>query len=156
MAWRGHDTDVGLTSVRIPVWFVAAVVVVVSMLTGVVVGIAVDRRVLVRRGPFFLSHDRWHGSMVPGRLEHELGLSPAQSASVDSVMRHRMAQRDSVMSKTFPVMRALLDSTRTDIERLLTAEQKAQFEKLRSHDRQMGGQRGIMGPGDRPPPPPER
>ncbi len=135
---------------RIPVWFVAAVVVVVSLLTGVVVGIAVDRRVLVHRGPFMVSRGHWHGPIVPGRLEHELGLTPSQSAAVDSVMRHRMAERDSLMAHTFPVMRALLDSTRIDIERVLTPEQRAKFEKMRLHDGGMGSSRGMMGP---PPPP---
>lgn len=124
---------------RIPVWFVAAVVVVVSLLTGVVAGIAVDRRALVHRGPYMMSRgSRWHGPMVPGRLEHELGLSPAQSAAVDSVMRHRLAQRDSLMAHTFPVMRALLDSTRIDIERVLTPDQRAKFEKMRFMGRPPG------------------
>lgn len=152
---------------RIPVWFVAAVVVVVSLLTGVVVGITVDRRVLLHRGPgpIFMARggERWRGPIVTGRLEHELGLSPAQSAAVDSVMQHRMAQRDSLMSKTFPVMRALLDSTRTDIERVLTPDQKAKFEKMRFHggaSRMMGGGEPqdvhvLVGPdGAVPPPPP--
>jgi hypothetical protein len=144
--------------VRIPVWFVAAVVVVVSLLTGVVVGIAVDRRVLIHRGPFMAGHTRWHSPIVPGRLEHELGLTPSQSAAVDSVMRHRMAQRDSLMAHTFPVMRALLDSTRVDIERVLTPDQRSKFEKMRFHDGSMGSSRGqrvgIVGPDDPPPPPP--
>jgi Spy/CpxP family protein refolding chaperone len=149
--------------VRIPVWFVAAVVVVVSLLTGVVVGVAVDRRVLLHRGTPWtgrdVGRDRWHSPMGSGRLGDELGLSPQQRAAVDSVMHHRMAQRDSLMSKTFPVMRALLDSTRADIERLLTPEQKEKFEKLRMRDRSMGGQRGMIGrgpggPGSMEPPPP--
>lgn len=162
---------------RIPVWFVAAVVVVVSMLTGVVVGVAVDRRMLFHRGggPFVLSRSRWHGPMVPDRMEHELGLTPAQSAAVDSVMRYRMAQRDSVMAHTFPVMRALLDSTRVDIEKVLTPDQRKKFETMRFHDRPIGvtrmrgspdeqrsgvivgggDQRVFIGPDAPPPPPPQ-
>lgn len=132
---------------RIPVWFVAAVVVVVSLLTGVVVGIAVDRRVLVHRPIMVSRGGRWHGPMVPGRLERELGLTPSQSAAVDSVMGHRMAQRDSLMAHTFPMMRALLDSTRTDIERVLTPDQRAKFETMRFHDGLPPG-RGAGG-GDR-------
>jgi Spy/CpxP family protein refolding chaperone len=144
--------------VRIPVWFVAAVVVVVSLLTGVVAGIAVDRRALIHRGPYIVSRGgHFHGPMVPGRMERELGLSPAQSAAVDSVMHHRMAQRDSLMARTFPVMRALLDSTRIDIERVLTPDQRTKFEKMRFHDGPMGstrGQRVMIGGPDGPPPPP--
>src|SRR5580698_9886380 len=131
---------------RIPVWFVAAAVIVMSLLTGVLVGVAVDRRMMVPRvprGSFFLSRfSGHHQGIIPGHLEHELGLSPAQSTAVDSIMRHRMAQRDSLMAHTWPVMRQLLDSTRSDIEKVLTPEQKAKFEQLRS--REPGGPPGIM------------
>ena len=142
---------------RIPVWFVAASVIVMSLLTGVFLGVAVDRRLMVPRvprGSFFLSRFGGHRQgIIPGHLEHDLGLSPAQSVAVDSIMRHRMAQRDSLMSHTWPVMRQLLDSTRLDIEKILTPEQKAKFEQLRS--REPGGPPGMMlRRGDGPPPPP--
>ena len=143
---------------RIPVWFVAATVIVLSLFTGVIVGVALDRRMLWSHhwhgGPVMLSRGvgRRPGIM-PGHLEQELGLSPAQSTAVDSIMRHRMAQRDSLMAHTWPVMRQLLDSTRSDIEKVLTPEQKAKFEQLRS--REPGGPPGIMlRHGDGPPPPP--
>jgi hypothetical protein len=141
---------------RIPVWFVAATVIVLSLFTGVIVGVALDRRVLWSHrwhgGPGMLSRGERGPIMIPGRLERELGLSPAQAAAVDSVMRHRMAQRDSLMAQTWPVMRQLLDSTRSDIEKVLTPEQKTKFEQLRS--REPGGPRGIMlRRGDGPPPP---
>jgi len=141
---------------RIPVWFVAASVIVMSLLTGVIVGVAVDRRMMVPRvprGSFFLSRfGGHHQGIIPGHLEQELGLSPAQSVAVDSIMRHRMAQRDSLMAHTWPVMRQLLDSTRSDIEKVLTPEQKAKFEQLRS--REPGGPPGMMlRRGDGPPPP---
>ena len=165
MARRRVDRDVRLIGwpMRIPVWFVAAGIIVMSLLTGVIVGVAVDRRMLLHRpgGPFFLSHGGGgfvggHVRMAPERLKDELGLSPAQTVSVDSIMRHRMSQRDSLMAHTWPVMRQLLDSTRTDIERVLTPEQRTKFEQLRS--REPGGPPGIMmrqrGPGPDGPPPP--
>jgi hypothetical protein len=140
---------------RIPVWVVAATVIVLSMLTGIVVGVAVDRRM-----------HAWHGgsgsrfqtrrTLVPGHLENELGLSPTQSAAVDSIMRYRMGQRDSLMAHTWPRMRQLLDSTRSDIERVLTPEQREKFEKLRMHG-PPGGPRVMMHgaePGPPLPPPP--
>jgi hypothetical protein len=141
---------------RIPVWFVAATVIVLSLLTGVIVGVAVDRRVLWSHrhgGPVMLPRGGRGPIMAPDHLERALGLSPAQTAAVDSIMRHRMAQRDSLMAQTWPVMRQLLDSTRSDIEKVLTPEQKTRFEQLRS--REPGGPRGIMlRHGDGPPPPP--
>src|SRR5579872_6051110 len=143
MAGGSIDGLFRLTAVRpmrIPVWFVAAGIIVMSLLTGVIVGVAVDRRMLLHRpgGPFFLARGGYpgghHVTMAPERLRVELGLSPAQTASVDSIMRHRMAQRDSVMAHTWPVMRQLLDSTRTDIESVLTPEQRTKFEQLRAHE----------------------
>ena len=126
---------------RIPVWVVAASVIVMSLLTGVFLGVAVDRRVFLPHGQIFM-RTRLHGPGLPRRLASELGLSPAQSASVDSIMRHRMSQRDSLMAHTWPVMRQLLDSTRYDIERILTPEQRAKFEQLRY--REFDGPPGIM------------
>jgi Spy/CpxP family protein refolding chaperone len=128
---------------RVPVWFVAAAVIVMSLLTGVVLGVAVDRRVLLPGGPFFVHRTGgFRGPGIPHHLASELGLSPAQSAAVDSIMRHRMSQRDSLMAHTWPVMRQLLDSTRSDIERILTPEQRAKFEQLRY--REFDGPPGIM------------
>ncbi|HZS58449.1 MAG TPA: hypothetical protein VFA43_04215 [Gemmatimonadaceae bacterium] len=125
---------------RIPVWLVAAGVIVMSLLSGVIVGVALDRRVLLHHsgGPFFLARGPGgfirHVTMAPERLKDELGLSAAQTASVDSIMRHRMSQRDSLMTRTWPVMRQLLDSTRIDIERVLTPEQRTKFQQLREHE----------------------
>jgi Spy/CpxP family protein refolding chaperone len=143
--------------VRIPVWVVAATIIVVSLLTGVVVGVAVDRR-MHAWPPGHGMRFQTHRTMVPGHLEHELGLSPAQSAAVDSIMRYRMGERDSLIAHTWPRMRQLLDSTRSDIERVLTPEQREKFEKLRSHGPPMGGQMGDrmgghMMPPEPPPPP---
>ena len=157
---------------RIPVWLVAATIIVMSLLTGVIAGIAVDRRVLLPNrlwgpgGPVVFGRFGAHRQvMVPGRLERELGLSPTQTAAVDSITRHRMAQRDSLMAHTFPVMRALLDSTRIDIERVLTPEQREKFEQLRFREpdgppgimmrQDMGGEVRIR-TGDGPPPLPMR
>jgi Spy/CpxP family protein refolding chaperone len=126
---------------RIPVWVVAASVIVMSLLTGVFLGVAIDRRVFLPHAPMYMrTHGRGPG--LPHRLASELGLSPAQSASVDSIMRHRMSQRDSLMAHTWPVMRQLLDSTRYDIERILTPEQRAKFEQLRY--REFDGPPGMM------------
>jgi hypothetical protein len=133
---------------RIPVWLVAATIIVMSLVTGVVLGVGIDRRLLWQHRlgdrPFFVTRfgGPHHVGIVPGHLERELGLSPAQSAAVDSITRHRMAQRDSLMAHTFPVMRALLDSTRSDIERVLTPAQRAKFEQLRF--REPDGPPGIM------------
>jgi hypothetical protein len=138
---------------RIPVWVVAATVIVVSMLTGIVVGVAVDRRMHEWSGGRNVRFSA-RRTLVPGHLEHELGLSPAQSAAVDSIMRYRMSERDSVMARTWPRMRQLLDSTRSDIERVLTPEQREKFEKLRMHGPPVMIHDGVAGGGPPPPPPP--
>jgi len=152
---------------RIPVWLVAAATIVMSLLTGVVVGVSIDRRVLLPhrwfagRSVIFADRFGGHPIMLPERLKDELGLSPAQTAAVDSIMRHRMSQRDSLMTRTWPVMRQLLDSTRNDIERVLTPEQRTKFDQLRLRDHggpprmlmRSGGPIGV-GPGPEGPPPP--
>lgn len=110
---------------------IAGLVVALSLVSGIVIGIALDRRVLAPRSPFGRSYPMG----PPGRLGDALGLSPAQRAAVDSIVKHCLAQRDSITQRIRPAIRLILDSTRTDIERVLTPEQRDRFARMRSHER---------------------
>ena len=130
----------------------ATLVVVVALLTGIVAGMAADRRLVTRfHGPFggrFGQGGRgprgaWGGdgshSGPPGRMRQrfatELGLTPAQITQVDSIMGRSMAQRHAIEDSVRPRMHAILDSARTQIENILTPDQRQKFEAWRSRNR---------------------
>jgi len=132
---------------------IAALVVVLALLTGIIAGVAIDRGVLLgHRHVMVMTGPRRHGGPFggfegppgpggapPGRppgprrgreeIQRELGLSPAQKAQVDSIMDRRMAQRRVVEDSLRHRMRIFFDSTRVEVDRVLTPEQR---EKLRT------------------------
>jgi Spy/CpxP family protein refolding chaperone len=131
----------------------ATLVVVVALLTGIIAGMAADRRIAPRwhAGPFG-SHFApgrgqrgapWAGDGARGgpsdrmhqRFATELGLTPAQMAQVDSIMGRSMAERHALEDSIRPRMRTILDSTRSQIERVLTPDQRQKFEAWRSRNR---------------------
>jgi Spy/CpxP family protein refolding chaperone len=135
----------------------ATLVVVVALLTGIVAGMAADRRIVMhyRGGPF---GSAFGGRFGPGgrgprgtwggdgghsgptdrmrqRFATELGLTPAQITQVDSIMGRSMAQRHAIEDSVRPRMHAILDSARSQIENILTPDQRQKFEAWRSRNR---------------------
>ena len=130
----------------------ATLVVVVALLTGIVAGMAADRRLATRwhsgppGGRFMAGRSprgAWAGDGARGgpadhmhqRFATELGLTPAQMAQVDSIMGRSMAERHALEDSIRPRMRSILDSTRSQIERVLTPDQRQKFEAWRSRNR---------------------
>lgn len=158
---------------------VATLVVAVALLTGIVVGIAADRRLLWPgrfaggggeggwgrfwgHGPPGLGgHGPWEGTHGGGggpsdrmrqRFASELGLNATQIAQVDSIMARRTAERRALEDSMRPRMRAVLDSTRSDIDRVLTPDQRKKLDAWRS--RAHAGHGDAMGSGPGGPPGP--
>jgi Spy/CpxP family protein refolding chaperone len=150
----------------VPARVVAALVLALALVSGVLLGIAADRLLLLHGG----HHRGMPGSMMSGpsaprmlfgpsdgarmpgraepnaewvtnRLADQLGLSAEQRVRVDSIVTRRMAERRDLMAPIRERMRQLLDSTRADVEAVLTPEQRAKLDKLRARgdDRHGGG-----------------
>jgi Spy/CpxP family protein refolding chaperone len=134
---------------------VALLVVVIALLTGILVGVAADRRLAMHgHGPWWgrgqqmghLPRGPWGGGgdgggdgggggqpdRVRQRFASELGLTPTQMAQVDSIMARSMAARRALEDSMRPRMQATLDSTRSEIERVLTPDQRQKFAAWRS------------------------
>jgi len=140
---------------------VAALVVALALATGLVAGVAVDRGLLLHGHPF-----GGRGWMVRGPRDHglgaervrkgfasELGLTPAQVVQVDSIMARHMTERRALMDSMGTRMRVLLDSTRADVDRILTPEQRQKFAALRARRDSVMARRGRrFGPSGAPPP----
>jgi Spy/CpxP family protein refolding chaperone len=115
----------------------AAVVVGVTLLAGILVGIGLDRAVLrpPRFGPRF--GQRWHGAnadsarqQMRAEFSRQLHLTPDQAARIDTIMQRRMEVLDSIRKETGPQIRALVGATRAQIDSVLTPEQRDRFRSL--------------------------
>jgi len=143
----------------------AAVVLTLTALVGILLGVAVDRHVLLPRHGVHGDHG-WHrppfGGFAGGRhdpsapavhrasarLARALDLTDVQRAQVDSIMARRMTALRDVRRETEGRVRTMLEETRQDIDRVLTPAQRERFQKM--HQR-WGGAPPPEGP--IPPPP---
>ncbi|HEV2180274.1 MAG TPA: hypothetical protein VGR59_08135 [Gemmatimonadaceae bacterium] len=121
----------------------AAVVVCVTLIAGILVGIGLDRAFFRPRhgpfGPFAFMHDGPNADSVRTRMRAEfarqLNLTPDQQARIDTIMQRRMAVLDSIRKTTMPQIRTLIGATQAQIDSVLTPEQRVQFQSLRQHRR---------------------
>lgn len=143
-----------------PARIVAALVVALALVSGVLLGIASDRLLLLpgghRHGMMPGSPTRFllgppdggrksdkpfepSAEWVTDRLAEDLSLTPAQRVRVDSIVTRGMAERREIMAPVKDRLGQLVDSTRTAIEAVLTPEQRATLEKLRQRGGHMRG-----------------
>lgn len=138
----------------------AMLLLVLAFLAGAVAGGAAER-VAIRRqwdrlrpagarmmGPGYFRGGR-SGPGGAGFFER-LGLSGAQRTQIDAIVGKRRARIDSVMRQSGGVMRAAMDSTRTEIDAVLTPAQRVRADSLRAQRRAARTGRGGM-PGAPPP-----
>lgn len=121
----------------------AAVVVCVTLVAGILVGIGLDRALFRPRhgpfGPFAVMHDgpnadstRMH---MRAEFARQLHLTPDQQARIDTIMQRRTAVLDSIRKMTMPQIRALIGATQAQIDSVLTPEQRDKFRSLRQQHR---------------------
>ena len=119
---------------------VAAILLLASGLVGVLAGIGLERA-------WLHPHGMWHGGPWGGPLHgpmggdegrrhraamaHELKLTPAQAAAIDSIFAQQSRRLEAVREETRPRMEAILDSTRRRIDSLLTPDQRQRVQALR-------------------------
>jgi hypothetical protein len=96
------------------------------------------------RPPFGAERDRHFGA--------DLGLDSAQRVHVDSIFAKRRVEIDSFWKGPGKSLRAIMDSTREDVRKVLTPEQRERFDKRRMEGRPRRAEPGE--PGDAGPPPP--
>ena len=151
---------------RFPLWAVVATVLVLQAILGVVAGIVIDRYAFHRHhrpayamhgpmeGGFPQGHRPWDGGPMGGphmgghdrefgmrrhmvdHLSDELSLSASQRTRLDSVMERQADAFKKIREETEPKIKALLDSSRAQIDQLLTPDQRARFAKLREREHQ--------------------
>ena len=103
--------------------------VIAAFVGGVFVGIAGDHFYLFhrRRPPF--------GQFVTRRivehLDRELNLTSQQKAAVEHIIDQHHTRIDALMSGIQPQVRAEIDAANAEIDKILTPQQRDQFNKMR-------------------------
>ena len=121
----------------------AAVVVCVTLIAGILVGIGLDRAFFRQaRGPrfgAFVVRGGPNGDSARMRMLAVLGkqlhLTPDQQVRIDTIMQRRMAVLDSIRKQNMPQIRSLISATQAQIDSVLTPEQRDKFRSLRQEHR---------------------
>lgn len=139
----------------------AAVVVGVTLVAGILIGIGLDRAFFVHHVRSVLGSRRFNppfniGGRGPNaaarqamrdRFAHDLQLTADQQARIDTIMRRRMAAFDSIQQDSRPRVRALIAATRAQIDSVLTPEQRERYHTLaRRRGRAFGGDSSARAP----------
>ncbi len=87
-----------------------------------------------------------HRERFVQQLTRELGLNPQQVARIDSITRSREQKMNAVWDEVRPRIHGLLEETRTEIDQVLTPEQRAKLQTLRQqHDARARKDMGPVG-----------
>jgi Spy/CpxP family protein refolding chaperone len=107
----------------------AALVIVLSLIAGAILGIAADRTVLQRVGrrP---PDPRRAGEHFARMLEHRLDLTDEQKAKVQAIISRHSDATEAIFRETQPRIHAQMEATDREIEALLTPEQREKFHEL--------------------------
>jgi hypothetical protein len=115
---------------------VAGLVIVLVLVAGIAVGFFVHQTPPWRHRPGF-----GIGSPQPGqggavkdrmlaRLDRDLKLTPSQHATIDTVLTRREADLRTLMAETRPRFDSIAARTRSDIQAVLTPQQRDEFAKI--------------------------
>lgn len=110
----------------------AVVVVIVAFVAGILVGVAGDHLYLIRSGRLFPRHaSRFAADRMTERLGHELQLTAQQKTQVQQIIERHRARIDAMMSSVRPQVRQEIEATNTEIDKILTPDQRTKFADLR-------------------------
>ena len=108
----------------------AVVVVIIAFVAGLFVGIAGDRLYFHRMFP---GRRDFGSSRIMERLNRELHLTADQKSQVQKIVDSHRTRIESIMTPVRPEIRKELDATNAEIEKVLTPDQRAQFQKMLAH-----------------------
>ncbi|HEX2095693.1 MAG TPA: hypothetical protein VHG28_25065 [Longimicrobiaceae bacterium] len=125
--------------------FLGGLLLAVTFGTGMVGGFALDRA-LEAHTPLPPAECEGRDGERRGRILDRLDLTPEQRERVDAILERRRAQTRQFWDTEGAALRAMVDSTRSEIRAVLTPEQRERYDQLRrEHDarkREMKGRGG--------------
>jgi Spy/CpxP family protein refolding chaperone len=143
----------------------AALVLVVALVAGLMIGVMIDRTVLLPRMHGHFGYDR-HGPHGPPRdrefrerFARELELTPEQQIRIDSIMDRQGLELRAVRGQVQPQLDSIITRTRRSLDSVLTPEQRKKAEAIRKRHPPPPGPPprdfpGGPGGADQPPPAP--
>jgi Spy/CpxP family protein refolding chaperone len=116
----------------------AGLVMLLIGLTGVALGVALDRAMVrwriagafMGRRPPGSPHSPDVRKWVEERLDRKLDLTDAQRVQLDSILARREQEMRALMRENRPKFEAIAERTRREITALLTPEQQEKFSKM--------------------------
>jgi Spy/CpxP family protein refolding chaperone len=127
--------------------WIGLAVLAVTFLAGGIAGAAV-REVMADDPPQQQRSGEREGGRRRGFPYDALSVTAEQRPVIEAVLERRRLEMDSVWREYEPRMDAIVDSTRTEINQVLTAEQQQKFEELRAKRRQMNKEHDSEKDGD--------
>ena len=116
------------TEKRTSTTLVAAVALFATFLVGILVGVAADRMIILR-----YMHRRPPGAaeFLMKRLDRRLDLTPQQERQVTIILQNGELRIGNVWGKVGPQIRQEIERTNSEIERVLTPEQRVKFAEIK-------------------------
>ena len=109
---------------------IAVVTVIASLIVGILIGVVADRIWIVRHGRVPRAQ-RFTTDRIVKRLDGELHFTDQQRAQVTQIIQARQQRIAAIQSVVRPQIRAQIDQTNAEIEKILTPEQRKTFEQIK-------------------------
>jgi hypothetical protein len=124
----------------------AAFVVVLTFVAGLIAGAAGDRILLFAQRRLIPQHRGFVTARLVERLDHELHFTPAQRVAVTQILEKNHRRVEAVWDGVRPQIREAIDATNREIEQVLDPDQRARFIALRARHRRPMMRRLLGGP----------
>jgi hypothetical protein len=133
---------------------IAAVVVVLAFIAGLLIGIVGDRIFLFRNRDRLGMRGRSMTQHIVARLDRELQLTPQQHDEVTRIFEVHRQHIDVINAAVRPQIRREIEEGNAEIEKILTSEQRAKFQEMKMRMLPRRDHMRGFAPGSTPPRPP--
>ena len=108
---------------------IAVVTVVATLIVGFLIGVVADRAWIVHhRLP---RSQRFTTDRIVARLDGQLHFTGQQRAQVTQIIQARQQRIAAIQTAVRPQIRAQIDQTNAEIEKILTPEQRTTFQQIK-------------------------
>jgi Spy/CpxP family protein refolding chaperone len=109
---------------------IAVATVIATLIVGFLLGVVADRFWLYRQNPHSRAQ-RFATDRIVKRLDGELHFTDQQRAQVTQIIQARQQRIAAIQAGVRPQIRAQIDQTNAEIEKILTPEQRTKFEEIK-------------------------